>query len=80
VDGEAILLAGERIFNLKRMINNRLGITRKDDDLPVRLKTHARPDGASKGQLPDMAYILKDYYHLRGWNDEGQPSEALKKV
>ena len=79
LDGEALLLAGERIFNLKRMINNRLGITRKDDDLPVRLKTLARPDGGSKGQLPDMAYILKDYYHLRGWNDEGQLSEALKR-
>jgi aldehyde:ferredoxin oxidoreductase len=59
-------LAGERIFNLKRIINNKLGITRADDDLPKRLKTVARPDGTAKGKLPDLEEILADYYNLRG--------------
>jgi aldehyde:ferredoxin oxidoreductase len=34
--GEELLLAGERIVNLERMYNIRLGLTRKDDVLPDR--------------------------------------------
>ena len=77
--GQDILLTGERIFNLKRMINNRLGITQKDDDLPPRLKTLARPDGSAAGKLPDMPKILVKYYHLRGWDANGQPGELTKQ-
>jgi len=69
------LETGERIFNLKRIINNRLGISRKDDDLPQRLKNFARPTGGSKGKLPDMEIILNDYYALRGWDEQGQPNQ-----
>jgi aldehyde:ferredoxin oxidoreductase len=79
VTGQDILLAGERIFNLKRMINNRLGITQKDDDLPQRLRTLARPDGSAKGKLPDMAKILSRYYVLRGWDAKGRPGESTKR-
>ena len=79
VTGQDILLAGERIFNLKRMINNRLGITQDDDDLPQRLKTLARPDGAAKGNLPGMEKILSQYYLLRGWEENGSPGEKTKR-
>lgn len=72
---EELLEIGERIFNLKRIINNRLGISRKDDDLPQRLKTFPRPTGGSKGKLPDMEIILNNYYALRGWTEEGQPDQ-----
>lgn len=75
ITDKEFLETGERIFNLKRIINNRLGISRKDDDLPVRLKTFARPTGGSKGKLPDMEIILNDYYALRGWNEQGQPNQ-----
>jgi aldehyde:ferredoxin oxidoreductase len=79
VSGREILLAGARIFNLKRLINNRLGITQKDDDLPERLKTLARPDGPAQGQVPDMTIILSQYYLLRGWDDNGFPNEKTKQ-
>ena len=78
---EEILEIGERIFTLKRTINNRLGITRKDDDLPSRLKNTPRPTGGSKGKNPDLENILKDYYALRGWDDRGFPSnETIEKL
>ncbi|MBW6474241.1 MAG: aldehyde ferredoxin oxidoreductase family protein [Anaerolineaceae bacterium] len=75
ITDEELLETGERIFNLKRIINNHLGISRKDDDLPIRLKTFARPTGGSKGKLPDLEIILNDYYALRGWTEQGQPNQ-----
>ena len=77
--GTELMVTGERIFNLKRMINNRLGITRADDDLPERVKHLARPSGGAEGHLPDLALILEDYYHLRGWDEGGQPDPETKR-
>jgi aldehyde:ferredoxin oxidoreductase len=72
--GEEMMRAGERIFTLKRVINNRLGITRADDTLPERLRSHARPSGQAEGQLPDLAEMLEEYYEVRGWLADGRPS------
>lgn len=70
-----LIRTGERLFNLKRMINVRLGITRADDTLPRRLLTHARPSGSAAGVLPDLEAMLVEYYQLRGWTAEGVPTE-----
>lgn len=70
---EDVRLAGERIFNLKRIINNSLGITRADDTLPKRLLTHPRPSGQAEGKLPDLEMQLQAYYEARGWQDDGRP-------
>jgi aldehyde:ferredoxin oxidoreductase len=68
-----VLLAGERLFNLKRLYNVRLGISRKDDVLPPRLFAEAKPDGAAKDILPDLGNMLYRYYQLRGWSKDGIP-------
>jgi aldehyde:ferredoxin oxidoreductase len=73
---EELLLVGERLFNLKRLVNLRLGTTAKDDTLPLRLLTHARPSGKAAGVLPNLGAMLKEYYALRGWAPEGIPGEA----
>jgi len=70
-----LIRTGERLFNLKRMINVRLGITRADDTLPQRLLTHPRPTGSAAGVLPDLEPMLEEYYQLRGWTAEGFPTE-----
>ncbi len=76
--GQDVLDTGARLFNFKRQINNRLGITAKDDVLPIRLTTEPRPTGSAAGVLPDMDLMLKDYYALRKWDATGAPtSEAL---
>jgi aldehyde:ferredoxin oxidoreductase len=69
-----VLMTGERLFNLKRLINLRLGITRADDTLPRRLLTEPRPSGDAEGVLPDLALMLDEYYRVRGWTPEGVPS------
>ena len=70
-----LLAAGERSINLKRAINNRLGLTRDGDQLPkVCLKE--MEDGSTAGSVPDMELLLKDYYDYRGWVWEtGLPSK-----
>ncbi len=65
---------GERLFNLKRTINLRLGITAADDTLPERLQT-PRPLGEAAGKIPDLARQLREYYALREWDAEGHPSK-----
>ena len=81
LSGEEMMLAGERIFTLKRLINNRLGITRADDTLPERLLTQARPSGQAEGVLPDLDLMLEEYYKARGWTAGGRPSpERLRKL
>lgn len=74
-----LMRTGERIFNLKRLYNARLGISRKDDVLPPRLATLARPDGMAAGVLPPMDKMLPEYYKLRGWSEQGIPTEEKAK-
>ncbi len=78
---EELLIIGERLHNLKRMYNVRLGINRKDDTLPARLLTLARDDGMAAGVLPELDKMLEEYYRLRGWDENGIPSkEKLKQL
>ena len=51
ISGDNLMKAGERNFNLKRMYNYALGITRKDDVLPPRLGVHDKRPGAA-GSIP----------------------------
>jgi aldehyde:ferredoxin oxidoreductase len=73
--GQDVLETGARIFNYKRLINVKLGVTRKDDVLPYRLEHEARPTGSAAGVLPDMSVMLPRYYALRGWDENGRPTE-----
>lgn len=70
-----LLTIGERLHNLKRMYNVKLGINRKDDTLPPRLLDLARDDGMAAGVLPELDKMLEEYYRLRGWNENGIPTE-----
>jgi aldehyde:ferredoxin oxidoreductase len=69
-----LLRTGERLCNLKRLINLRLGVTSADDTLPQRLLTEPRPSGGAQGVLPDLDLMLEEYYSARGWTPEGVPS------
>jgi len=69
--------SGERIFNLKRMINVRRGISRKDDTLPGRfLSTKlGGGTGGTADNLPPLGVLLNEYYAHRGWSEEGIPTK-----
>jgi aldehyde:ferredoxin oxidoreductase len=73
---EDLLRAGERGWNLKRVINNRLGLTHKNDKLPKEfLQPYSdHPKGAS-GYVPEFDKMLLSYYVARGWDAEtGYPA------
>ncbi|NQU62802.1 MAG: aldehyde ferredoxin oxidoreductase, partial [SAR324 cluster bacterium] len=66
---------GERIFNLEREFNRRLGFTRKDDALPRRLTEEPHPEGIGEGNVVPLEEMLDRYYELRGWSNDGLPSK-----
>jgi aldehyde:ferredoxin oxidoreductase len=72
MDREEFFRTGERIFNIKRLYNNRLGISRKDDTLPLRMLRKVRGGGTS--HLPPMQEMLHEYYQYRGWDEFGWPT------
>ncbi|HET9911962.1 MAG TPA: aldehyde ferredoxin oxidoreductase family protein [Anaerolineales bacterium] len=73
---EDMLKCGERGWNLKRAINNRMGLTRANDKLPKAL-LEPFPDGGSAGFVPDIVNMLAAYYEARGWDAEtGKPTRA----
>jgi aldehyde:ferredoxin oxidoreductase len=76
LDVEGAMEIGERISNLKRMYNVRLGASRKDDWLPQRLLVQAKSDGGAAGRLPALGRMLADYYKHRGWDPMGIPSRG----
>jgi aldehyde:ferredoxin oxidoreductase len=76
-DVHSLLKTGSRIFTLKRLYNNRLGISRKDDALPPRLTNVARDAGGSMNRIPPQGQLLNDYYRLRKWTEFGEPSPEL---
>ena len=81
IDQKEFMKTGERIFTLKRLINCRRGIGRKDDILPRRLLTLPRGEGGAGNYLPDLGKMLSEYYRVRGWTEEGVPTRAkLREV
>ncbi|MBK7319724.1 aldehyde ferredoxin oxidoreductase family protein [Candidatus Villigracilis affinis] len=72
---EDLMKSGERAWNLKRAINNRMGLTRANDKLPkVFLEPHQ--EGGAAGFALDIDGMLSAYYEARGWDTQtGRPSK-----
>ncbi len=64
---EDMLRVGERGWNMKRLINNRMGLTAANDRLPKAL-LEPLPTGGSEGFTPDIQGMLRGYYDARGWD------------
>jgi len=77
-----LLERSDDIYNLTRLINARLGMSRKDDTLPY--KVHACPiqTGPAAGKVVDRGefeQLLTLYYRTRGWDEDGVPPAELEK-
>jgi aldehyde:ferredoxin oxidoreductase len=79
-DGGSLLEAGERIVNLERMLNARLGVDGRDDALPGRFTTEALPvergGEADARRIRSLPAMLASYYCRRGWTSDGIPTAA----
>ncbi len=70
--------AGERIYNLERLINVERGRKREDDTLPYRAMHEPIPDGPAAGRYcpqEELDTMLDRYYALRGWDRNGIPTK-----
>jgi aldehyde:ferredoxin oxidoreductase len=77
---DEMLECGERIWLLKRGLNNLMGITAADDRLPKKILTPVNEGGAA-GSVPDIELMRKEYYGLRKLNANGYPSrEKLESI
>jgi len=71
---------GERIWHLKRGLNNLMGITAADDRLPRQILTPPT-DGGAAGSAPNLEVMLKDFYPARGLGPDGRPTkETLERL
>ncbi len=71
---------GSKIYTLERLLAVREGITKQDDFLPYRIMEEPMKNGRSKGARigkDNMEKMLKEYYHLRGWNENGIPEDEV---
>ena len=79
---EEFLQTGEKIFNLKHLINLNRGITSKDDTLSKRLLEEKRGGSSPASEnLPPLKPMLEEYYLSRGWDKDGKPEkEKLEEL
>lgn len=80
-DVQSLLKAGERIWLLERYLNNIIGFSRKNDDLPERF---FKEPGLNEGNLTippinreDFLNALNRYYRIRGYKEDGSVDEEI---
>jgi aldehyde:ferredoxin oxidoreductase len=75
-----MMLAGERIFTVQRLINVRDGYNADTDVLPKKMFKAAK-EGFRAGKVPPFKELMEDYYLLRGWDENGEPKyETLRRL
>ncbi|MFX1323917.1 MAG: aldehyde ferredoxin oxidoreductase family protein [Promethearchaeota archaeon] len=72
-----LITIGERIYTLERLFNIREGFTKDDDSLPARFLETPLQEGPSKGKKVPLNALLKEYYQVRQWDENGIPSDEL---
>ena len=79
-DTNSVLEAGERIYNLERLFNQKAGMKPEEDSLPKRLLEEPIPAGPCKGQVSRLPEMLPEYYKARGWENAFPTKETLERL
>jgi len=75
-----LMLAGQRGFTVQRLNNIRDGYNKASDILPGKMFKAAK-EGFRAGKTIPFESLMKDYYALRGWDENGEPTkETLKRL
>ncbi|MFP3879431.1 MAG: aldehyde ferredoxin oxidoreductase family protein [Dehalococcoidia bacterium] len=75
-----LLKLSNDIYDLTRLINCRLGMTRKDDKLPYKVWANPPLTGPNAGRVidrGDFEKLLSLYCRKRGWDENGVPPAEL---
>ncbi len=70
-----LLKAGERIWNLERVFNQKVGFSHKDDILPNRFKSEPVLDIFGRKRTWPEKEMISEYYKKRGWSKNGMPTK-----
>jgi aldehyde:ferredoxin oxidoreductase len=76
ISAEDLNKTGERVWNLIRLFNLKAGLKAADDTLPEKLTKQPLKSGPHEGRViskESLQEMKSLYYHLRGWDEEGQP-------
>ncbi|MGA1824933.1 MAG: aldehyde ferredoxin oxidoreductase family protein [bacterium] len=79
---DELLNKSKDIYNLTRLINTRLGMSRKDDTMPYKVHSCPIQTGATAGKVINEEHfnsLLDLYYKKRGWDENGIPSPEIEK-
>jgi aldehyde:ferredoxin oxidoreductase len=59
-----------------RHFNIREGLNPQEDRLPKRFYTEELPETGKVITEKQMEQLLADYYHARGWDENGRPPDS----
>jgi aldehyde:ferredoxin oxidoreductase len=79
---EQLLELSNDIYDLTRLINTRLGTSRKDDSLPYKVWANPPLTGPNAGKVidqKDFQELLSLYYQKRGWDEDGIPPAGVER-
>jgi aldehyde:ferredoxin oxidoreductase len=72
---ENVLTYGERIWNLKRALNLKLGYNARCAEKLPELLYRPLTEGGTDGNVPDFELMMREYYSYRDWDwESGRPS------
>lgn len=72
---------GERIYTQKRLFSIAAGSGPEQDRLPRRMTELPRDIGTGERSAPPFEPMLKKFYELRGWDEQGYPKpETLRRL
>lgn len=74
----SFIQAGERAYNLERLLDVKLGVSSKDDTLPDKLTKELQIINNPKSKVP-LDKLRKQYYQIRGWDENGIPTNKVLK-
>jgi aldehyde:ferredoxin oxidoreductase len=79
---EELLKLSNDIYDLTRLINTKLGVSRKDDTVPYKVYENPSLTGPNAGKTIDRTRfknVLSLYYKKRGWDENGIPLPEVEK-
>jgi len=78
---QELLELSNGIYDLTRLINVRMGVSRKDDSIPYKVWAVPPLSGPNEGKVvnkDEFQSLLSLYYQKRGWDDNGIPPRTLE--
>jgi len=70
-----IMNIGERIWNVERLFNLKVGFSVNDDTLPTRFLEKPLEIGGSRNRVVRLNEMLPEYYRIRNWDKYGVPTK-----